>query len=418
MTSCHVCKLNVTKVKAPGLQCDGKCKLFFHFKCSNIAPDHLDPIEKRQVQWKCNKCKSARNSMILGRRDSVASAAEDVPNIVENNSSSVQENLNRIEIEEIKKTQSEIKDSIQLLVTTVEEMNSKIGTYAKLLETMEQMSNRMNDIDRKLEGKIATTENQVESFVEILKRKPSKPLFILRPIDAEQTSDATQAELRNVIDPIASNIRGTRQIKNGGVLITCEDSSSSSKCQEDLILKLGEKYNVKPLQQNRPLLKIVGLYAKMSEDQLVSSICAQNDSCDENSRIKLVEMKIHQNGVTAIIETDITSYENILITGRLNVEFERCRVFPYIRITRCFKCQEYGHIAKYCKKSELCGKCGEEHNSDHCTSNAAKCVNCSYAKEVLKINQDIDVHHYSWSVKCPVYKRKQMGLLNKSKFRD
>lgn len=343
-TPCCVCKLNVTRLKSPGLQCDGKCKLFFHFKCANIPSENLDPIKKRQVQWKCKQCKSARSSVILGRRDSVA-LSEEVPNIVENNSNSVQENLNRIKIEEIKKTQNEIKNSIQLLVTAVEEMNSKIGTYGKLLETIEQMSNRMNDIDRKLEGKI-TAENKVESFVDILKRKSSKPLFIVRPIDAEQTSVTTQAELRKAIDPIASNIRGTRQIKNGGVLITCEDSSSSSKCQEDLISKLGEKYNIKPLEQNRPLLKIVGLYAKMSEEQLVSSICAQNDSCDESSSIKLVEMKDHQNGATAIIETDITSYENILITGRLNIEFERCRVFPYIKITRCFKCQEYGHIAK------------------------------------------------------------------------
>lgn len=143
------------------------------------------------------------------------------------------------------------------------------------------------------------------------------------------------------------------------------------------------------------MLKIIGLYSKMSEEQLVNRICEQNDSCDASSSIKLVEMKEKSNGATAIIETDISSYENILKNGRLNIDFERCRVFPFVKITRCFKCQEYGHIAKYCKKSEhICGKCGEEHKSEECTSKTIKCVNCEYAKDVLKINLDIDVRHY------------------------
>lgn len=417
MTSCCICKLNVTKVKAPGLQCDGKCKLFFHFKCSSILPEHLDSIEKRLVQWKCNKCKSSRNSLILGRRESVAS--EDVGNKVENTNEKDMENLNRIEIEEIKNTQKEIKESIQQLASTIEQMNNKIGTYGLLLEKIEEMSNRMNVIDQKLEGKTTTKQNKIETFVEILKSKPSKPLFVIRPIDSEQTSDTTQAELRNAIDPIASNIRGTRHVKNGGVLVTCEDSSSSSKCQEDLVSKLGSKYSVKPLDQNKPLLKIVGLYSKMSEDELVNSIRAQNDSCDANSCIQLIEMKVQRNGVTAIIETDATSYGNILRNGRLNIEFERCRVFPFIKITRCYKCQEYGHIANYCKKSQhICGKCGDEHKTDECTSETRKCVNCVYAKDVLKADPNIDINHYAWSFKCPVFERKQNGLLNKTRYTD
>lgn len=416
MTSCCVCKLNVTKIKAPGLQCDGKCKLFFHYKCSNILPEFLDSIEKRQVQWKCNKCKIARNSLIFGRKDSISS--DEVFGKAESPSEMVQENLNRIEIDEIKKNQNEIRDSIQLLITTVEKMNSKIGTYGKLLETIQEMSERMNMIDKKLEVR-ETTESKIESFVEIVKRKPAKPLFIIRPIDTDQTSDATQEELRNTIDPIVSNIRGTRKIKNGAVLVTCEDSSSSRKCQEDLIAKFGNKYNVKSLDENKSLLKIIGLYSKMSDEQLLNSIRAQNDSCDENSVIKIIEMKEQRTGITAIIETDIKSYENIIKIGKLNIEFERCRVFPYVKITRCFKCQEYGHIAKYCKKSEhICGKCGEAHKSDDCTSETIKCANCVYAKDVLKINLDIDVNHYSWSYKCPVYERKQRGILNKNRFRD
>lgn len=64
----------------------------------------------------------------------------------------------------------------------------------------------------------------------------------------------------------------------------------------------------------------------------------------------------------------------------------------------------------------MCGKCGDAHKSEECTSETIKCINCVYAKEVLKM--DVDVQHYSWSFKCPVYERKQMGLLNRNQFTD
>lgn len=36
---------------------------------------------------------------------------------------------------------------------------------------------------------------------------------------------------------------------------------------------------------------------------------------------------------------------------------------PESRLTQCFKCQAYGHVAPVCRRTEACGHCAEKHNS-------------------------------------------------------
>lgn len=61
------------------------------------------------------------------------------------------------------------------------------------------------------------------------------------------------------------------------------------------------------------------------------------------------------------------------------------------RPQQCYKCQKFGHIAKYCRKeNEVCCKCGEEgHNRTNCR-NSIKCYHC-------------EGHHYASDRICPKY---------------
>jgi len=69
------------------------------------------------------------------------------------------------------------------------------------------------------------------------------------------------------------------------------------------------------------------------------------------------------------------------------VYIEKSRCF---RIIRCYNCQEFGHIAKLCKKSEKCENCGStEHRERNCKENS-KCANC-------------EASHKASSPNCPRY---------------
>lgn len=65
------------------------------------------------------------------------------------------------------------------------------------------------------------------------------------------------------------------------------------------------------------------------------------------------------------------------------------------RPIRCYKCQYYGHPAKFCSKEEVCSNCCEEgHKSDVC-SGQTTCRNCKSS------------NHFSWSTECVVFKAEQ-----------
>lgn len=62
------------------------------------------------------------------------------------------------------------------------------------------------------------------------------------------------------------------------------------------------------------------------------------------------------------------------------------------RITQCFKCQAYGHIATNCRKADTCGHCALSHRTQACTrSGEPKCANCNR-------------RHAAWSGECSVRK--------------
>lgn len=409
---CSSCKQNVTNVKNPGLQCSGKCKLFFHFACESISTAECDLIEKKKLVWLCKDCRKSRTSMIFPR-------GADISVVVDENSSADSQ-MDKKELENIKSAQNEIKESIENLMKIVIEVSEKVDIFSKVLESIDQLKIKMEDVESKimLQGNNVFDEvrpkTNTETFVQILK-KNKKSVFLVQPKDTAQTSDQTHGQLRSSIDPASSNVRGIRKTRNGGVVVTCKDTQSVEQCQKEVLTKLGENYTVKSLENKQPLLKIVGLYSKISEEQLIEKIQTQNDVISENSEIKLIEMKETPRGVTAVISADCNTYENIMKTGKLNIEWERCMVYPFFKITRCFNCQDYNHISRFCDKPSVCGKCSGEHKSESCTSELEKCSNCVFAKEVLKVNMDMDTNHCTWSVHCPVFKRKQEGLINRLK---
>ena len=45
--------------------------------------------------------------------------------------------------------------------------------------------------------------------------------------------------------------------------------------------------------------------------------------------------------------------------------------------TRCFNCQRYGHMAKTCRREEVCASCGGHHEFAQCdATNPKRCANC------------------------------------------
>ena len=73
-----------------------------------------------------------------------------------------------------------------------------------------------------------------------------------------------------------------------------------------------------------------------------------------------------------------------------------------IKPVQCYICLKYNHVAKYCKtKQQLCARCGDNHQLDHCTaaSDMLKCCNCQGK-------------HLATSNDCSFYKEQEKRMLN------
>lgn len=413
-TACAICKINVTKVKAPGLQCMGKCKLFFHYeKCAKLTSDECDQIEKKKMIWFCENCSKKRHSLIFPRRES-SSKVDDA--IIKESEIF---NTTSDDIIEIRASQRDLQNKVDELITLVKEkMNEKTVEFSKVLATVDELAEKMKSIEKKInrvEPYKEFKETTAQSFVEVLKMK-RVPKFIVKPKNTEQTSDQTRTDLRTSVDIL--NVKGARSCQSGGIVLTCNNSENSEEFQKNILAKMGDKYDVNIMEPKKPTLKIIGLFSKLSSEYLEERIRAQNDVILKNSFIKVLEVKESPRGIVATMEADFSTYENIVQVGKLNIEFERCRVFPHVNVTRCFNCQEFGHISRYCKNPTLCGKCSSEHKTNDCQSEGNKCVNCIFAKEKLHIESDLDVNHCAWSVRCPVFLRKQEVTLKRLRFRE
>jgi hypothetical protein len=392
---CAVCKTSVTKKKAPGVQCGGSCKMFFHFeKCAKLSPEECDSIEKGRLVYQCPICKKKRVSQVFPRRDSV---------------SDFDDTANNMSLEKVVEAQNELKEEVRNLMKIVGEMNKKIGVFDTVIRRFEKIADKL---ENKVQEKKAEASPNLQkvSYANIVQK--NKQVVIVRPKNTEQLGAETINQIKAVSDPVASNISGLKSVSNGGVAIMCSDPESTAKCREEIAEKLGDEYEVNVSKQKKPLLKVWGLSDLLEGDDLVTRLKKQNSCVAQNAEIKVVTIKRNPRGVVCLLEVDQTTHEILLTNGRVFIGWDSCRVYQHIDILRCFKCSQFGHRAVNCPYEICCAKCSGNHDGKDCVSDQEKCVNCVWANDRLKLN--LDVCHPSYSLKCPSYLRK-VSQLTKNK---
>ena len=100
----------------------------------------------------------------------------------------------------------------------------------------------------------------------------------------------------------------------------------------------------------------------------------------------------NRNGESIKTNALILTFENCKIPSEIKVAYHRVKVRQYIpNPMRCFKCQKYGHVTKFCKGKSVCSLCSSsEHSDKECRSSVRHCTNCSG-------------DHPSFSRSCPKY---------------
>ena len=151
---------------------------------------------------------------------------------------------------------------------------------------------------------------------------------------------ATSAEARETTFPVF--IHGVR-VK--GVNTTNQKQAVKELCEENQLL-----------HPNLEIIRVAWPTKVIKEEKTYSSLILETTSPETANRI-IAQGLIH--------EGEIKTCERYLSEGR---------------VTRCFNCQRYGHIARKCKNPAACANCARDHTTDKCTKDPEERRKCAVYK--------------------------------------
>lgn len=356
---CEICKDGIRA--NCGLRCTA-CNRSIHVKCFEQASKIFNTGSR--INWKCATCNEEASI---------------------SHSASVDVNLLLKEIEFLKREN-------ELLAKLVSEQDYVNHLHKQKIEELSSQSRPANPIP---------------TYSEIVKKtQDNTPILLIKP-HAEGVSTADiQKDLKKAIRPEDLNvhIRNTREIKNGGVLVRCQDDDSLNKIKSTLAQTLSNKYSFDIGSKFTPRVIIQNVDKEYFDEDVKfkTALIKQNDLTCNCEDINVV----HKNKNGGIVIAVAASIRNILIQKKtVYIGWARCTITDYFSVIRCFNCSKFGHFKSKCNEQvPTCPKCAEHHEVKNCKSQVSRCINCINHNNDNRTNFPID--HSARDSSCQVYKLK------------
>ena len=245
-------------------------------------------------------------------------------------------------------------------------------------------------------SKLAMGTRSVPAVTSARTRKPIRPtnnhVVLIRPAEGQGTksSEETKERLMQSLDPRTESVRikNVRKTNNNGLVV----ETASKADLEKLKICVGREQTLKVEEPGRrgPKMIIVGIPKTVLEGNLAEAMHDQNpeiqnmgiskDSLKRDLRPCFQIGKRKEDTTNVVVETTTQIRNALREIGRLYFDWMSCRIDDYLGISRCYHCQNYGHIAKHCRQEKAtCYHCaGHGHRAEECKDRDAppKCAPC------------------------------------------
>lgn len=309
------------------------------------------------------------------------------------------------------------------------EKDKEVVLLRKLIRELEEKNELLLDKVEYLEEKLMKYEESEVKHSKIISNKSSyADVLMIKPVK-EQANKETLNELAGKIDPAKLKISFSevKNIKKGGVAITCSDANSKEIIKNKVREEMGDRYKVQESKLKRPRMIIRGIesrYIDYNDEELINVIVQQNGLNEINTDVKctisVIKKYINKqknNSANLIMEVSDGSVYNVLKTKEtINMGWRKCYITDYYHIVRCFKCAGYNHLAKDCRNEVACFKCSEKHKTEECNKQIAKCINCT--RKVNRLNLKMDTNHAAFDPVCPCYQRIIENIAKRTSFEN
>lgn len=223
-------------------------------------------------------------------------------------------------------------------------------------------------------------------------------------------ANATRTIIRECVKPSTESlhIKNMKEIRQGGVLLVTGSAEDARKILNHEVLRNRGLLPKRP-KSMAPKVMIYDLPEELNDNQARNCLFEQNpdgrpDRVIFENNFKLVKtIKGREEGQRHWVVECSAPVRNWLCRGdRVYIEWNSCRVKDYADVSRCYKCQGYGHVSKYCREKVMCGHCTGEHDTRECPTKDDQVQHpCAACKKAGKDGAG----HSTSSRDCPMYLR-------------
>lgn len=301
-----------------------------------------------------------------------------------------------------------------------------VGEVKKLYGNVNEFQNNNKEMCKSIEEKNINMCNEIKKVIKETNKNQTKMSYaesvkktvlpdvnkqvplIVKPKE-KQGVEKTREALNDKVDPVNLKITGVENRRNGTVVIQSENSEEREKIKNAIENELNDGYEIKVPKPIELRVKITDMTFVHEEKEIIEKLKKQNPSIS-NAEFKIIEKyEIKRNNkkiYNVKMAVDNETYTKMMEARKVNIGWERCRVFDGTDVTQCLKCRGYNHIAKECRNQEICLRCHGQHKTNQCknTEQIMKCINCM--KMNNKLNMDLDENHFTNNRECPVYQNK------------
>lgn len=283
-------------------------------------------------------------------------------------------------------------------------------------QKMEIMSEQLEVIASKPSYSAVTSKEKTGNYASALPKNVVEGLKTMTKASQKQDNDDKLKKTRIVVKPGDTNIRTSRNIRkefnkhhqgviikhcrltaSGSVMFEFEDEASAKAVHENWSTEyFGGNVGMKIPGHHNTTGMIKHVYDENSENDMKNDIL--HHYSEDIEELEFLKRK-NDDSFMGMIKVECKSRDSLLklIDDKIKFCGQRYVVEEYkrkSRVIKCNKCQSWGHVHRYCKKSAKCGKCAGNHETLTCNiTSGFKCAHCG---------QD----HKAGSQECEVLKSK------------